>query len=411
MAARGNSRAAGPRLGRGSGLKLADVHGIEIRLDWSVAIVFALVVYGLGAGVFPNWHEDWGQALTWSVAIAAGLLFFGSLLAHELAHSVVAQLRGIPVPRITLFIFGGVSEMEREPDTPVTELLVAIVGPVMSIVLAIVFISSGLALAGDSFSADLVGDPQAAMASLEPAATLLLWLGPVNLILGVFNLIPGFPLDGGRVFRAVVWWATNDLERATLWAANVGRGFAWILMGFGVLTLLQGGPVQGIWFILIGWFLQNAATSSQFQLSLRQTITGLKVRDLMRTRFEVVGPELALETFLNDYMLRSGQPVWPVVDDEHLLGVVSFEDVKQHIEADGRRLTVRDAMRDVTDVVGPQTAGADALQVLMRSADDPLPVVDDGRLVGLLHRADIMLWLAAHQLHASGAGPERSGRR
>jgi Zn-dependent protease/predicted transcriptional regulator len=368
-----------------------------------VAIVFALVVYSLGAGVFPMWHEGWGAFRIWATACAAGLLFFASLLAHELAHSVVAQLRGVSVPRITLFVFGGVSEMEREPDTPASELLIAIVGPAMSFLLGVLFARLGLALAGEAFAVELFSDPESAMASLGPAATLLLWLGPVNLMLGLFNLIPGFPLDGGRVFHAVVWWLSGDLERATEWAANAGRGFAWILMGLGVLRVLQGGLLQGMWLVLIGWFLQNAATSSQVQVALRQAVAGLRVRDLMRTRFEVVGPSLALGSFLEECLLRSGQYAWPVVDGEQLVGMISFDDVRKRLESDGRRLTVRDAMRPITEYVRPHAAGRDALQALLRSDVDPLPVIEDGRIVGLLHRADIMRWLAAHQLKASGA--------
>lgn len=360
------------------------------------------MVYSLGAGVFPMWHEAWGAVRIWGTASAAGLLFFASLLAHELAHAVVAKLRGLSVPRITLFVFGGVAEMEREPDTPTSELLIAIVGPAMSFLLGVFFALLGLALAGETFAAEFLSDPESAVASLGPAATLLLWLGPVNVVLGLFNLIPGFPLDGGRVFHAAVWRISGDLERATRWAANAGRGFAWALMGLGVLWLLQGGLVQGAWLILIGWFLQNAAASSKIHMALRQAMAGLRVRDLMRTRFEVVGPGVPLESFLEEWLLRSGQYAWPVLDGERLVGMISFDDVRKRLESEERQLTVSDAMRVITEYLRPESAGRDALQTLLRSDVDPLPVIDDGRIVGLLHRADIMRWLAAYQLRASG---------
>ena len=165
---------------RPGGMSLGRLDGIQIRLDFSVLIVFALVVYSLGASLFPRWHPNWGAALTWGTAFTAGVLFFASLLAHELSHSVVAKLRGIPVPRITLFVFGGVSELEREPNTPATEFLIAIVGPAMSALLGIAFTGLGTTLAGAEFSDELLADPEAAMAQLGPGATLFLWLGPIN---------------------------------------------------------------------------------------------------------------------------------------------------------------------------------------------------------------------------------------
>lgn len=385
---------------KSTGLKIGAVRGIEIRLDLSVAIIFVLVVYSLAAGVFPDWHQDWTAARSWAMAVAAGLLFFVSLLAHELAHSVVAQLRGIAVPRITLFVFGGISEMEREPDTPASEFLIAIVGPATSFLLGLLFTWLGLALAGESFAAGFFEDPEAAMAALGSPATLLLWLGPVNLFLGLFNLIPGFPLDGGRVFRAAVWWATGDLERATRLAANAGRGFAWGLMALGGFGLLQGRLVEGAWLILIGWFIQTAARSSEMQLVLRRALMGLSVRDLMRTRFEVVGPSVPLGSFLEECLLRSGQAVWPVVDDGRLIGTISFGDVQRSLESGRGSSTVGSAMQAIGEHVGPGVGGRDALQALLRSELDPLPVVENGRIVGMLHRSDIMRWLAVHQLKA-----------
>jgi Zn-dependent protease len=386
---------------RAQGLNIGRVWGIEIRLDLSVAIIFGLVVYGLGASLFPAWHEDWGTGRVWATALAAGLLFFASLLAHELAHSIVAQFRGIRVPRITLFVFGGMSEMEREPDTPETELLIAIAGPATSILLGLFFSRLGLNLAEESFATEIYTDPERAMAALGPVATLLLWLGPVNLMLGVFNLIPGFPLDGGRVFRAGLWWVTGDLERSTRWATNAGCGVAWGLMALGILQLLQGGLLQGFWLVLIGWFLFSAARSSQIQLLLRLSVERLKVHDLMRTRFEVVQATLPLKFFLEERLLRSGQLVWPVVEDERVVGVVSFDDVSKHLDTDRGRYTVADAMQLIEESVPPDLAGRDALQILLRSEHDPVPVIDDGRIVGMLYRADIMRWLALHQLEAS----------
>jgi Zn-dependent protease/predicted transcriptional regulator len=384
-------------------LKIGSVWGIEIRLDISVAIIFSLVVYSLGANVFPGWHEDWNALSIWVTALAAGALFFASLLAHELAHSIVALQKGIAVPRITLFVFGGISEMEREPDTPETEFLIAIAGPATSLLLGIVFTSLGMTLAGEPFSAQLRSEPESALAALGPVATLLLWLGPVNLVLAGFNLVPGFPLDGGRVLRAAVWWLTADLQLATRWATNAGCGVAWGLMAVGVVQLVQGAVLGGVWFILIGWFLYSAARSGQIQLLLRQSVERLKVSDLMRTRFELVPAELALDVFLRDWLMRSGQSAWPVTDRGQPVGIVSFEDVRQTREEERHGQTVADVMQTIDESVSPDLPGRDALGVLLRSEHDPLPVVEAGRIVGLLYRTDIMRWLALHQLEASAA--------
>jgi len=376
------------------------IFGIEIRLDPSVLIVFFLVVYSLGAGLFPRWHPTWGAALSWGTAFAAGVVFFASLLAHELSHSVVAKLRGIDVPRITLFVFGGVSELQREPDTPATEFLIAIVGPAMSALLGVVFTWIGASLAGEAFTTQVFKDPAATMAHLGTAATLFLWLGPINLMLAFFNLVPGFPLDGGRVLRAILWGISGDLQRATLWASNMGRLFAWTLMGVGVFQALGGALVQGIWLLLIGWFLNNAARSSYAQLLVQQALNELVVGNLMRTHFEVVPPDLPLDAFVHEHLLRSAQSTWPVVEEGKAVGLISFDDARASSEAERAHQTVRDAMKPIDERVRPDAGGRDALRILAESATDPLPVMQGDHIVGLLHGSDIARWLALHHLEA-----------
>ena len=383
-----------------TGMSLGRLFGIQIRFDLSVLVVFTLVVYSLGSSLFPRWHPNWGAALTWSMSLAAGVLFFASLLAHELSHSVVAKLRGIPVPRITLFVFGGVSELEREPDDPGTELLIAIVGPAMSAFLGLLFTWLGMLLAGVGFAEELLNDPQTAMSSLSPGATLFLWLGPINFMLAFFNLIPGFPLDGGRVLRAILWRFSNDLRRATLWASNVGRAVAWGLMALGVFEALGGALVQGLWLLLIGWFLNNAARQSYAQLIVRQAFDVLVVGNLMRTHFETIDPDINLEEFVNNFLLRSAQSAWPVVEAGRALGMIDFDDVRAIGETERTTRTVRDAMRPIEERLRPDVGGRDALRALGRSEKDPIPVMIDGRIVGLLHRGDIARWLALHQLDA-----------
>jgi Zn-dependent protease len=391
-------RGPGKRRPPRAGISLARIFGIEIRLDFSVLIVFALVVYSLGAALFPRWHPTWEASLTWGTALAAGVLFFASLLAHELAHSVVAQLRGIRVPRITLFVFGGVSELEREPNTPATEFLIAIVGPAMSALLGFAFTWLGAMLAGADFAGDVFKDPEAAMTHLGPGATLFLWLGPINFMLAFFNLVPGFPLDGGRVLRAILWGISGDLRSATQWASNMGRAFAWVLMGLGVLQALGGAFVQGVWLLLIGWFLNNAARNSYVQLLVQQAFDELIVGNLMRTHFEVIDPDLTLEAFVNEFLLRSAQSAWPVVEDGKTVGLITFDDVQACSENDRVTQTVRDLMNPIDARLSPDLGGRDALRALAESERDPLPVMKGEHIVGLLHRGDITRWLALHQL-------------
>jgi len=250
-------------MNRGSGgIRIARIFGITIRVDWSWLIILGLVTWNLSQ-VFGQSRADWGPTLTWGLSIIAALLFFGSVLIHELAHSLVAKSRGIPVEDITLFIFGGVSEIEDEPDTPLGEFLMAILGPVTSLVVGFILLFLA-GVAGDPTAP--MRDPGAMLAELTPFTTLLLWLGSINMILGVFNLVPGFPLDGGRVLRSILWALTGSLETATRWAAMVGEVIAFAMIGAGVLMIFGvsipffgSGFVSGLWLALIGWFLQSAA--------------------------------------------------------------------------------------------------------------------------------------------------------
>ncbi|MGD8624821.1 MAG: site-2 protease family protein, partial [Anaerolineae bacterium] len=214
-----------------SGFKIGRLFGIDIRLDWSWLLILVLVTWNLSA-VFGNTHPDWGPGLTWGVAIIAALLFFGSVLAHELAHSLVARARGIPVRNITLFLFGGVSNIQREPPSAGIEFVMAIVGPLTSVVLGVLLLVIGGL--GTGTLSQSISDPNDVVAQLNPLTTLLIWLGSVNILVGLFNMIPAFPLDGGRVVRSALWAAIDDLKRATRWASWLGQGIAWLMIVAGV---------------------------------------------------------------------------------------------------------------------------------------------------------------------------------
>ena len=375
------------------GKRIATIAGIEVCLHASLAVVFALIVVALGNGVLPEWHPDWSQFQLWSTALATGVLFFCSVLAHELSHALVARAHGLAVPRITLFLFGGVAEMEAEPESPRVEFLVAAAGPAMSFALSCAFFL---------IFTQLVPDPTQTedLAELSAPATAAFWLASVNLVLGVFNLIPGFPLDGGRLFRAFMWWRTGNREAATRRAADIGRFFGWCLLALGILQLFRGDVVGGLWLALIGWFLSRLAAASVQQMLVDQKLAGTQVRDLMRTRFQRVDHRLPLSRFVDDYVLRSSQILWPVAANGEDVGVLSLADITS-LE-NPAAVTVGDAMRPLRSApcLRPGLEGREALKQLLQSGDAPLPVVHHGRVVGLMHQGDILRWLTLHETPA-----------
>jgi len=397
-----NNRSHRTGIDNSHSFSLFSVFGIEIRLDISVLIIFSLIVWSLGNGVYASWHPGWAPPVIWGTAVLSGLAFFASLLAHELSHSVVSQNLGIPVPRITLFLFGGVAEISQEPKTPKTEFLIAIAGPVMSLFIAIMCSQLAQLLSGDMnmISAIKAGD-MSVLSNLSPVTTALYWLGSINLLLAVFNMIPGFPMDGGRVFRAAIWSITGDKLKATLWASNIGRYFGWFLMAVGVMGLLQGQGLGSMWSILIGWFLSNLATMSYKQLVTEEVLAGFRITDLMRTHFETVDASMPLATFIDDFLLRSNQRLWPVTSNDKLAGVVSLSQISQLPLANRVRLTLADVMTPAASIncLEPDCRARDAIDTLIKTGDEPMLVVSGARVLGLIQHADIVKWIAFHNFH------------
>lgn len=382
------------------GLRVGRIFGINIHIDASWILIFLLVTWSLASGLFPSWRPEWGTGLNWAVALAASLLFFCSILLHELSHSVVAKARGLPVRRITLFLFGGMSNIEREPPTPKTEFLMAVVGPLTSILLGIIFLT--LATVGVTSPERMMENPRQLISELGPVATLLLWLGPVNIFLGIFNLLPGFPLDGGRILRAILWKATGSLQRATRWAAGVGRvtGWLFILIGiamvFGVRVPIFGtGLVSGLWLVFIGWFLSDAAVTSYQQTIIRDLLEDVPVYRLMRADVPTVSPTLPISALVYDYVMGTDEHAFPVVENDQMIGLVCLEDIRRVPRDQWERVTVGDIMTRAgqLDVVAAREDASDALEKLTRRDVRQIPVVDNGRLVGLLRRRDILRWL------------------
>jgi Zn-dependent protease len=316
-----------------SGFGIGRIFGINIHVDWSWIFIFLLVTWNLAGAVFPSLHPDWGPGLNIAVGIAASLLFFVSILLHELAHSVVAKARGLPVRRITLFFFGGVSNIEREPPSPITEFLMAVVGPITSILLGAGF----LWLGGRNIPemTTTLDDPIQLLRGLDPLSTMLIWLGPINILIGIFNLIPGFPLDGGRILRAILWAVMDDFRKATRWAAALGQGVGWLMILAGIamifgadIPIFGSGITNGLWLAFIGWFLVNAAAQSYQQVVVEDMLEGIPVTRLMREPAPAVSPDLPISTLVYDHVMRGEERAFPVVEDDRLLGVVYIENLR-----------------------------------------------------------------------------------
>jgi Zn-dependent protease/predicted transcriptional regulator len=374
-----------------------------------ILVVF-LVALNLGMGLLPAWHPEWSPSLRWAVSLVASLLFIGSIAVHELAHALVARAHDLPVRRITLFLFGGMAHLEHEPESPRAEFWMAIVGPATSIILGLLCVWVGSFLLPNPDA--LASTPLSVMEHASPLTTILLWLGPLNILLGVFNMLPGFPLDGGRVLRAVLWWGTGDLRQATLIASRAGQAFAWFLMGLGVFMMLGrsvpffgSGFGSGVWLLLIGWFLNNAARASYQQLMIQQALEDVPVRDVMRSEVRSVSPEDTLGDLMRDQMVWSDQHAFPVVRDGQLLGLVKPEQVASVPRDLWSAVRVSEIMTPVQDlrVLGPDDHATEALQQL--AEQDPIPVVDHAKLIGVARRDDLMRWLAWHVPHAAGSSP------
>jgi len=388
----------------GPGVRLGRPFGFEVRADFSLLAIFVLVLLNLGLGVFPAWHPDWSPALRWGIAFGASVLFFASVLVHELSHAIVGRKLGIPVSGITLFMLGGLAHVEREPERPQAELLMAAVGPLSSIGIGLV---TGLLAASLGAGAVVdAEDPMARLRSLGPLATLLLWLSPVNLILGIFNLLPGFPLDGGRVLRAALWWATGDRRTATRWASGVGQAFSWAFIAIGVLMvfgfrfpIFGGGPVQGIWLVLIGWFLSSAARASYRQLLVDQALAEVPVRTLMFTGAAVVPDDTDLDVLVHEWLFRGNQRCFAVTHGEEFRGLVCLRDIRSVPEARWTETRVESVMTPASELVtvSPSDDARDALRVLGERNVDQVPVVEKGRLLGFVRREDLLRWIALRE--------------
>lgn len=362
------------------GFRVGSIFGVEIRIDFSWFVILALILWSFAGGVFPAAYPDQSPATYLGMGIVGALLFFASLLAHELSHSLVARTKGIPVEGITLFIFGGVARTRKEAETPEDEFVIAAVGPLASVVIAAMF--GVIAWVGSS-------------AGITPAVTVVArYLAFMNTLLAVFNLMPGFPLDGGRLFRSIVWKVTGDLTKATRWASTGGKIFGLALMALGMFQLFAGAAIGGMWLIFIGWFLRNAAVMSLEQHMVRSLLEGVATRELMTPDPYVVTPALTLNELVDSYFLNKRHQAFPVVEAGRLVGLITLQHVKKVPRDQWGDRRVEDIMRDPSNLtVGPRDSVVHALEQMKDAEERRVLVVDDGRLLGIISASDIGIWL------------------
>lgn len=358
----------------GNTLPLFSVRGIQVGVHVSWLVVFALVTWSLAMGFLPEAIPAITPVEAWLIGGVSALLLFASVLLHELAHSFVAIRRGLPVHSITLFLFGGVSNLSGESKEPRTEFLVAVVGPLTS-----------LAIAAAAFLFALL--------PLDPRLWVVAsYLAIVNVLLGAFNLIPGFPLDGGRVFRAIVWKATGSVRRATQIAASLGQLVGFGFVAWGIFRVVDGDLLGGLWTAAIGLFLQNAAGSSVQHLALEQRLGAVSVRDAFTPDAGAASPGLNLSDVIEDHILGHKRRAVLMVKDGRLVGIVTVGDL-QKVARERRRSTTASEVMTPADrliTIAPGATLQRAADLLAQHDFDQLPVVDDGRALGVITRADIM---------------------
>jgi Zn-dependent protease/predicted transcriptional regulator len=376
---------AQPQTRKGPGLEIGHIFGIPIYLHPSWLIIFALITLMLGLQ-FTAQHPKWSPAEHWALGIATSLLFFASVVFHEVSHSVVALHYKLPVKSITLFVFGGLSQIEREPPNPRQEFNMAIAGPLSSLLLAAVF----WAIWRYAHAGEFV----AAMAS---------WLAVINLILGVFNLLPGFPLDGGRVLRGIVWGITGDFRKASRVASTSGRFFAYLMILYGIWQTLEGNWVGGLWVAFIGWFLLEAAKESYVEVALRDSLAGVRTEDVMVRDIPTVTRDMTIDDYIHQ-VLRTGRRTHIVVGGDHPSGLIALPSAR-HVPREEWASTSVQAVMVPMDKVQAAAPDEPVLQVLQRmqtSDVNQMPVISDGRIIGMIGR-DMILQVVQTRLHAEHA--------
>ena len=365
-----------------SQIKLGKVFGIQIGLHYSWFLIALLIVFSLSSQFHAS-NPAWGDKVILTMAVATAIFFFISLLLHELAHSIVATSNGLPVKEITFFALGGVSQIEKNPTSAKLEFWMAFVGPLTSAVIGGICVALARAL----------GQPAS-----DPWMAMLLWLGYINLSLAGFNLIPGYPLDGGRVLRAIIWWKTGQANRSTQLAARTGQVVAFGFIALGIYEYFGGAGFGGLWIAFIGWFLLQAAKESYMQVGLREALKDVRVADLMTRECPTIDQSMSVERLVEHELLRTGQRCFIVVDKGVVEGLITPHEVKRLDRAKWPSTAVREIMRPLSELrsVTPDAPVMRALETMGRYDLNQLPVISDHHLEGVLSRAHVLGYLQTH---------------
>ncbi|MDP2931505.1 MAG: site-2 protease family protein [Chloroflexota bacterium] len=358
------------------GVPIGRVFGIPIRLHYSWFFIFALITWALATSYFPLTHPTWTQGMSVAAGLITSLLFFGSVVFHELMHSRVALAQGMTVQSITLFILGGVSQITEEPKQAKDEFRMAFAGPLSSLVLGGVFWGIGLWTANTN----------------QFISAVALWVGYINIILGIFNLIPGFPLDGGRVLRSLIWWRNQNLQSATRIASNIGRGIGYLGIFGGIWLIFTGNWWNGIWFALIGWFLESAAAGSYRQLMLQDMLQGHTAGEIMTRDCLAVSPDITVERLVNENILTTGRRCFPVVAGNRLEGLVTLDNVRSVPRDRWPTAILKETMTTLDHLksVGPNESLSNVLKIMTESDINQVPVVQDSNVIGMVSRDNLL---------------------
>ncbi len=363
--------------------RLFSLFGFEVKLDLSWLLLALLITWSLGAGVFPVEYPDLPTRVYAWMGIACAIGVFFSIVFHEFAHSFVARQFGMPIKGITLFIFGGIAEMEKEPPSPRSEFLMAAAGPLASFLLAFLFYEIESLAVARAWPVSFVG--------------VLDKLAYINVVVAIFNLVPAFPLDGGRMFRAALWKWKNDMRAATQISSRIGTGFGLALMILGGIAVIQGNFIGGMWWFLIGMFLRGAAAASYQQLLLQEVLQGQPVRNFMRRNPVTVPPSITVQKWIEDFVYEHHFKMFPVMSDAELLGCVSIDKVKKIPRTDWPRKKISEVMEKVSES-NSVPADADTMKVLSTmirpDTASRFMVVEDGRLVGMISLKDLLELIA-----------------
>jgi Zn-dependent protease len=366
----------------GSGFNLGKIFGIQFRLHYTWFFIFLLITVSLSWQVFPVFYPGWSQLLYWSVGIATSLLFFASVLAHEMAHSLVGRANGIPIKSITLFIFGGMAQMTKEATKAGAEFKMAAAGPACSLAIGGIFALVWF------LTQDI----------MEPLSAMAFYLAQINVLLAAFNLIPGFPLDGGRIFRSIMWRFSGNYQRSTRIATRVGQGVAYSFMLGGILMMVFLREwFGGLWIILIGWFLQNAASTSYRQTKWRQALSGLTASQIMTSDYKEVPPNLTIGELVKGYVLPRGHSFFVVTSESGAKGILSLNNIKSVPQSSWDTTQLEKIMLplDRLKAAHPQQDALSLVEEMNANELDQMPVVSEGKIIGLISRDSLIRFLRA----------------